>query len=356
MGRDTGLPSHLRGEDRDVSAREVDARAGVGGGEFRVGTVHSMGVRSPVSEAGPAGAREAVVYVHGNPGSRRDFGMLLRRTGAFARSVAFDMPGFGEADKPREFDYSVPGFARRLPDEFVRAIREAVCRDFLFGVRLSASDHNSLPVNVRWPPVRPLRHYWFGNGLHETLQYGRWLRDLGVDFLHITNGFGFINPKENPGAFPARELRLFYNSVRHLSRKAAVRATLMNSVPFPLLDRSSSTGWKFRRGANLEDARRFRETVGLPVIANGGFQQRTFIEWALVSGGCDMVSMARPLLANPDLPEQFRAGVDVPSRPCTFCNRCTIRTTIGPLGCYEPRRFGSREEMEAQILAWASPS
>jgi 2,4-dienoyl-CoA reductase-like NADH-dependent reductase (Old Yellow Enzyme family) len=91
------------------------------------------------------------------------------------------------------------------------------------------------------------------------------------------------------------------------------------------------------------------------VIANGGFQQRSFIEQALASGSCDLVAMARPLLANVDLLEQFRAGRETPERPCTFCNRCAIRTTIGPLGCYEPRRFDSQEEMEAQILEWSSP-
>ena len=79
------------------------------------------------------------------------------------------------------------------------------------------------------------------------------------------------------------------------------------------------------------------------------------MERALSSGGCDLVSMARPLLANPDLPELFREGTELPDRPCTFCNRCALRTTVAPLGCYEPLRFGSRDEMEQQILEWSSP-
>jgi 2,4-dienoyl-CoA reductase (NADPH2) len=71
--------------------------------------------------------------------------------------------------------------------------------------------------------------------------------------------------------------------------------------------------------------------------------------------GVRLVSMARPLLANPDLPELFRQGHEMPDRPCTFCNRHAVRTTVAPLGCYEPKRFGSVDEMEAQILAWMSP-
>ena len=72
------------------------------------------GLRTRLLEAGPAGAREAIVFVHGNPGSADDWKDLAGRTGAFARSVAFDMPGFGHADKPRDFEYSVPGETRFL--------------------------------------------------------------------------------------------------------------------------------------------------------------------------------------------------------------------------------------------------
>ncbi len=243
----------------------------------------------------------------------------------------------------------------RFLRDIVTAIREQVGRDFLFGVRLSAQDHNHVPLNVRWPPTMPLRDWWFGNGLDTTLQYGRWLRDLGVDYLHISNGFGFPNPKENPGDFPVEEIRLFYNSTRHLGGKAAFRSTLLNTVGDRALKRLTGAAWGFRTAPNLPDAAAFRREVGLPVVANGGFQRRSLIEGALAEGSCDLVSMARPLLANPDLPEQFRAGVEVPLRPCTFCNRCAVRTTIMPIGCYEPKRFASREEMERQIVDWCSP-
>ncbi|MBV9801259.1 MAG: alpha/beta fold hydrolase [Solirubrobacterales bacterium] len=72
------------------------------------------GVGTPVSSAGDAGSPDAVVFVHGNPGSRRDWDDLLARVAPFARAVAFDMPGFGRADKPEDFDYTVEGYARFL--------------------------------------------------------------------------------------------------------------------------------------------------------------------------------------------------------------------------------------------------
>ena len=69
------------------------------------------GLSSPVIEAGPQDAREAVVFVHGNPGSRTDWSALVAAVGAHGRAVAFDMPGFGQADKPRDFDYQVGAYA-----------------------------------------------------------------------------------------------------------------------------------------------------------------------------------------------------------------------------------------------------
>ncbi|MBM7807684.1 pimeloyl-ACP methyl ester carboxylesterase [Geodermatophilus bullaregiensis] len=78
------------------------------------GEVTVAGVRSPYLHAGPADADEAVVFVHGNPGPAEDWRRLLARTGAFARAVAPDMPGFGGADKPDSFVYTVDGYARHL--------------------------------------------------------------------------------------------------------------------------------------------------------------------------------------------------------------------------------------------------
>jgi pimeloyl-ACP methyl ester carboxylesterase len=72
------------------------------------------GLHAPLLEAGPRERDEAVVFVHGNPGSSQDWRELVARTGAFARCVALDMPGFGRADKPAEFEYTVAGYARFL--------------------------------------------------------------------------------------------------------------------------------------------------------------------------------------------------------------------------------------------------
>jgi pimeloyl-ACP methyl ester carboxylesterase len=81
---------------------------------MRHGEVRVAGVRSPTLEAGPEGAREAAVFVHGNPGSTGDWADLVARTGEHGRAVALDMPGFGRADKPDGFDHTMQGYARHL--------------------------------------------------------------------------------------------------------------------------------------------------------------------------------------------------------------------------------------------------
>ena len=79
--------------------------------ELREARITVGEIGSPLIEAGPAGAREAVVFVHGNPGSRTDWLELVRAVGTLGRAVALDMPGFGQADKPRGYPYQVSSYA-----------------------------------------------------------------------------------------------------------------------------------------------------------------------------------------------------------------------------------------------------
>jgi pimeloyl-ACP methyl ester carboxylesterase len=62
-------------------------------------------------EAGAQDAREAVVFVHGNPGSSSDWTALVSAAGELGRAVALDMPGFGQAQAPPGFGYHVSSYA-----------------------------------------------------------------------------------------------------------------------------------------------------------------------------------------------------------------------------------------------------
>ncbi len=114
--------------------------------EVRSGDVSVGGVRSRVLEAGPATPAEAVVFVHGNPGSCEDWRRLLGRAGDLGRAIALDMPGFGRADKPDDFDYGVPGYARFLDGALAAlGVRRAhlVLHDF------------GGPFGLAWATARP---------------------------------------------------------------------------------------------------------------------------------------------------------------------------------------------------------
>ncbi|HET7455663.1 MAG TPA: alpha/beta hydrolase [Solirubrobacterales bacterium] len=76
------------------------------------GSLLAGGTRTRLVQAGPAGASEAVVFLHGNPGSADDWvGLAGAAASAGKRAVAFDLPDFGETVAPDGFQHDVPGYA-----------------------------------------------------------------------------------------------------------------------------------------------------------------------------------------------------------------------------------------------------
>jgi pimeloyl-ACP methyl ester carboxylesterase len=70
----------------------------------RSGRISVDGVETRYQEAGPPDARDAVVFVHGHPGSSRDWDDLVAAAGRFTRAIAFDVTGYGQSEKaPNEF-------------------------------------------------------------------------------------------------------------------------------------------------------------------------------------------------------------------------------------------------------------
>jgi len=76
------------------------------------GSLLAGGTRTRLVQAGPPEASEAVVFLHGNPGSADDWvGMAGAAASAGKRAVAFDLPDFGETVAPEGFVHDVPGYA-----------------------------------------------------------------------------------------------------------------------------------------------------------------------------------------------------------------------------------------------------
>src|SRR3954454_6027538 len=66
---------------------------------LRQGRVSVDGVATRVVEAGPSRAKDAVVLIHGHPGSARVYDSLMDASGTSAGWVAIDTRGYGQSDK-----------------------------------------------------------------------------------------------------------------------------------------------------------------------------------------------------------------------------------------------------------------
>ena len=107
------------------------------------------GTRTRLRTAGPQEAREAAVFVHGNPGSADDWEALVDAAGAAGvRAVAFDLPDFGETVAPPGFEHTVGGYAA-----FVDAVVVALGID---RVHLVGHDFGG-PIALAWSAGRPDR-------------------------------------------------------------------------------------------------------------------------------------------------------------------------------------------------------
>ena len=245
----------------------------------------------------------------------------------------------------REDEYGGPLEQRaRFSLEVVRAIRREVGRDFCLGFKISVEEatRELLPWLAR------------GNSVDDVLRVCGWLEEAGVDYLHVSAGTGFPHPRNPAGRFPASEVVKTYDALL-----SSGRHTFRNFLVFRTWPLSAAFRWWWERpqgklgieGINLPASRAVKQAVSIPVLCTGGFQTASVIESAIERGDCDGVTIARPLVANPDLVRFFEQGLDRAPRPCTYCNKCLFRFVEDPLGCYEESRYESREEMVREILS-----
>jgi len=234
----------------------------------------------------------------------------------------------------------------RLLLETVRAVRAAVGDDFHLQVKISATERANAFL------------FWLrrGNTIEDSVQVCRWLEEAGADAIHVSAGSTFPHPLNPAGGMPLREVRDNYDGLIS-SGVHAFRNYLLYRTP--LVNKLMQRRWQRPadevEGANLPDARAIKAAVSIPVLCTGGFQTASVVRDALSAGSCDAVTIARPLVANPDLLALWRAGNDRPPRPCSYCNKCLFNLLEHPLACYDERRFASREEMLEQAFAVFAP-
>ena len=159
----------------------------------------------------------------------------------------------------------------RLPVEVVRRVREAVGPDFILIYRISLID--LVPDGSTW---------------EEVVQLAKAIEAAGATILNT--GIGW------------HEARV---------------PTIATSVP---------------RAAFTWLTGRLRPEVGIPVIASNRINMPDVAEDVLASGAADMVSMARPFLADPDFVAKAASGRAAEIAPCIACNQaCLDHTFSGKL-------------------------
>ena len=98
-------------------------------------------------------------------------------------------------------------------------------------------------------------------------------------------------------------------------------------------------------GPFVSYARPIREGGGVPVIASCGIHDPDFAESIVRDGDADFVSQARPLFADPDLPQKLLGGRSSEIRPCIRCNTCLQREQSGARAlCAINPRTGREDE------------
>jgi len=247
-------------------------------------------------------------------------------------------------DREDEYGGSLENRARFLL-EVVSSVRRAVGDDFHLQAKISVVDfHNAL---LFWEAE--------GNTILDGVQICRWLEAARVDAIHVSVGDMFPHPLNPPGKFPFDEAAKDYESMLGSGSHALRNYFFFRLKPlrpvFKLL-------WERTQvdpieGLNLPYSREIKKSVGIPVICTGGFQTASVIRSAIRRGDCDGVSIARPLMANPDLPRLFLQGKDKADRPCTYCNKCMLNVLEHPLGCYDVTRFdGNYERMMEEVMSF----
>ncbi|MFE7626608.1 NADH:flavin oxidoreductase [Streptomyces sp. NPDC057509] len=181
--------------------------------------------------------------------------------------------------------------------------RATVALDIARAVREALGDRLAITAKLNMKDGAP-----GGITVEESLQVARWLQDDGsVDALELTAGSSLLNPMFLfRGDAPVTEFAANFP----LPQRVAIRA----------IGRAFFRTYPYRPLYLLEDARRFRAALDLPLILLGGITDREGMDRAMAEG-FDFVAMARALLHEPDLLRRI-AGDAATVSGCIHCNRC----------------------------------
>jgi pimeloyl-ACP methyl ester carboxylesterase len=196
-------------------------------------TLLAGGTRTRLVQAGPGDATEAVVFVHGNPGSADDWERLVAAVGAAGhRAVAFDLPDFGETIAPDGFEHTPFGYAEFVAEaleELGIERAQLVLHDFGGPIGLIwAMGHPDALAGIVLIDTGVLPGYTW----HSLARIWR-TPVLGELFQAITNrrGYRFALNRNEPRGLPREFVETMYDHYDRRTRRAVLK--LYRATPDP---------------------------------------------------------------------------------------------------------------------------
>jgi 2,4-dienoyl-CoA reductase-like NADH-dependent reductase (Old Yellow Enzyme family) len=150
-----------------------------------------------------------------------------------------------------------------------------------------------------------------GIPLKEALQTAKWLeQDGGLDALELTAGSSLVNP-----------MYLFHGDAPIKEFAGAFKPPLRWGIR--MTGKKFLREYPYREAFLLDQAKKFRAELKMPLILLGGITNRDTMDLAMAEG-FDFVAMGRALLAEPDLINRIQADGDAHTvrSACTHCNKC----------------------------------
>jgi 2,4-dienoyl-CoA reductase-like NADH-dependent reductase (Old Yellow Enzyme family)/thioredoxin reductase len=152
----------------------------------------------------------------------------------------------------------------RLLKEVVQSLRAEIGEAMLLGVRLSMDEFVE-----------------DGLTLEETLQIGRWLEQLGADYISASGGIGQTQYRMSP--------------------------------PMDV-----------NRGSLLHLPQALKQTISIPIIGVGRLDRPAIFNQVITDGYADFAAVARALIADPQYTVKVLDKREKEIRPCIACNFCLV--------------------------------
>jgi 2,4-dienoyl-CoA reductase-like NADH-dependent reductase (Old Yellow Enzyme family) len=195
--------------------------------------------------------------------------------------------------------------------------------------------------------VKMNMHDGFRRGMQEgeCLEVARELERLGVHALVLSAGFVSKAPMEvMRGAMPIRTMAYYMDMRKFWWLKALVRLFGWKMIPTV----------PYKEAYFLEDARKFRAAVNLPLIYVGGMVSRAKMEEVLAAG-FQGLQVARALVRDTDFVNKLHSG-EIDRSPCGHSNYCIGRMYTLEMKCnrcVEAMPEKLRREVERAEKRWA---